>query len=144
MPIHEATEPSVIRRCFPVMVQLRPALDEDGFVEQVQRQAKEGYRLAYLKDGGNVVAVAGFRVLEMLSRGRFLYVDDLVTDQAARSQGHGGALLAWLLEVAQAEDCQQLDLDSGVQRHAAHRFYFREGMHVPSFHFALGLGDDER
>ena len=25
----------------------------------------------------------------------------------------------------------------------AHRFYFREGMHIPSYHFALALQGDE-
>ena len=32
-----------------------------------------------------------------------------------------------------------LDLDSGVQRHDAHRFYFRERMHVSSHHFTKRL-----
>jgi hypothetical protein len=32
-----------------------------------------------------------------------------------------------------------LTLDSGVQRAAAHWFYFRERMQVMAFHFARGL-----
>jgi len=31
------------------------------------------------------------------------------------------------------------DLDSGTQRTQAHKFYFREGMVVTSFHFAKKL-----
>ena len=41
----------------------------------------------------SVLAVAGFRALENLSAGRVLYVDDLVTDEARRSAGHGAQLL---------------------------------------------------
>jgi hypothetical protein len=32
-----------------------------------------------------------------------------------------------------------LDLDSGVTRFDAHRFYLRERMHIQSHHFALAL-----
>jgi hypothetical protein len=35
--------------------------------------------------------------------------------------------------------CETFSLDSGTQRHEAHAFYFREGMRVTSFHFALPL-----
>ena len=73
-----------------------------------------------------------------------MYVADLVTDAAARSQGYGGRLFDWLVNHAIVEGCQQLDLDSGVQRTGAHRFYFGKRMHVTGFHFALqlqGIGD---
>ena len=54
-----------IRRCFPVMKFLRPALSEDEFAERVRRQMKTcGYTLAYLEDGGRVKSVAGFRMKE--------------------------------------------------------------------------------
>lgn len=138
-PIHLAEEAADIRRCYPVMAQLRPHLTEEAFVAQVQRQFAEGYRLAYLTEEGEVRAVAGFRLQEMLSRGRFLYVDDLITDGESRSRGHGAALFAWLVKYARAHDCPHLDLDSGVQRYDAHRFYFRERMTIRSYHFGLDL-----
>jgi hypothetical protein len=34
-----------------------------------------------------------------------------------------------------------LDLDSGVQRHDAHRFYLRERMHISSHHFTKRLDE---
>lgn len=128
-----------VARCFPVMVQLRPHLSREEFMGQVNRQRQSGYQLAFLEADGAVRAVAGFRILEMLSRGRFMYVDDLVTDATARSLGYGGQLFDWLLAYAVDQGCQQIDLDSGVQRTGAHRFYFQKRMHIASFHFALSL-----
>jgi hypothetical protein len=32
-------------------------------------------------------------------------------------------------------------LDSGTHRRDAHRFYFRERMHISSYHFALKLAE---
>ncbi len=128
-----------ILRCFPVMAQLRPHLVETEFVARVRRMQGEGFRLARLEEDGTVRAVAGYRFHEKLFSGRNLYVDDLVSDTTRRSQGHGARLLAWLAEQARARDCDLLELDSGVQRFDAHRFYFRERMRIASYHFSRAL-----
>lgn len=128
-----------IDRCFPVMLELRLHLMQSNFVEQVRRQNQTGYQLAFLETDGTVGAVAGFRLSECLAVGRFLYVDDLVTRSCDRSHGCGEALLHWLVDYAKAHHCEQLSLDSGVQRFAAHRFYLRQRMEITSHHFALKL-----
>jgi GNAT superfamily N-acetyltransferase len=139
MNIKLAESDAEIAACHPVMQELRPHLDEGTFVHRVQRQREAGYRLAYLEDGGRPVAVAGFRLAENLAWGRFLYVDDLATLAARRSRGHGAALLRWLVAQARDARCDELHLDSGVQRKDAHRFYEREGMELTSFHFRARL-----
>jgi GNAT superfamily N-acetyltransferase len=122
------------------MVQLRPHLTRESLVAQVRRQReREGYQLVYVEDEGQVRALAGFRFQEMLARGWHMYVDDLVTDELGRSRGYGAFLMDWLVARAREEGCVNLDLDSGVQRFAAHRFYFRQRMTISSYHFALPL-----
>ena len=128
-----------IARCYPVMVQLRPHLEETAFLERVRRQMQQGYRLVARLEEESVVAVAGYRFGENLASGRHLYVDDLVTDEGGRSRGYGRELLSWLIERARELDCATLELDSGVQRAAAHRFYFENRMTISSFHFRLPL-----
>jgi GNAT superfamily N-acetyltransferase len=132
---------AAIARCFPVMVELRTHIgSEAAFVDQVKRQAAEGgYRLAYLEDEGEIVAVAGYRVSESLIMGKALYVDDLVTTSAHRSRGYGDALIDWLAATGRSEGCQRLHLDSSIQRGAAHRFYFRKGMEIAAYHFSMPL-----
>ena len=142
MTIRLAQSDAEIGGCFSVLSQLRPDLDRARFVRDARRQMDGGYVLAFLEDEGAVRAVAGYRVLEMFSRGRFLYVDDLVTDAATRSRGYGDALFDWLLSQAAAAGCRQLDLDSGVQRSDAHRFYLRKRMRIASFHFTVPAPED--
>jgi GNAT superfamily N-acetyltransferase len=137
--IEEVAGEAALRALFPVVRQLRPHLDEDAFVALVAELRKEGYRVAALYDDGTPRAVAGFRVMTMLSRGRHVYVDDLVTDETERSRGHGAALFAWLVEEAKRAGCARLQLDSGVQRFAAHRFYFARRMAIQCYHFGLDL-----
>jgi uncharacterized protein (DUF433 family) len=126
MMITLAQSPVEILECFPVMQQLRSHLPSSEFVEQVQQQFDRGYHLAYLKHNDIVVAVAGFHLSVNLAWGRFLYVEDLVVDEGSRSQQFGEQLFQWLVNFAQQRDCQQLHLDSGVQRFDAHRFYLRQ------------------
>lgn len=132
------TDPE-IEGCFPVMVQLRPQVDKDSFVERIRRQMTNGYQLAFVESQGLVVGVAGFRVYENLWLGKFLYVDDLVADERNRSKGVGKRLFRWLTDFARANGCSHLELDSGVQRFGAHRFYLREGMDISDHHFSLKL-----
>lgn len=141
MEIREATSDEAVAACYPVLAQLRPNIaSADDLIGRVARMRKEGYRLVCVVDqDGLVVAVAGFRVFEMLFRGRFLYVDDLVTHSSARSAGHGAALLAWLEAEARRHDCEELVLDSGVQRHDAHRFYLRERFRIQAYNFQRKL-----
>ena len=128
-----------IERCFPVMRQLRPALVAEEFVPRIQRQQAEGYQLAFAEQDGLMVACAGFRVQTMLATGKTMYVDDLVTEVALRSQGHGEAMVQWLIARAREAGCATFSLDSGTHRQEAHAFYFRQRMRVTSFHFALPL-----
>ncbi len=138
--VHVTATEDEIAATFDVMAQLRPELERDAYVSLVRRMMREeGYRIAALHDDGRVAAVAGYRILTMLHCGRLLYVDDLVTDAAIRSRGHGRALLGWLREEGRRSGCRELQLVSRVVREEAHRFYFREGLAIRSFHFRDAL-----
>ncbi len=132
------TDPE-IQACWPVLVQLRPHLREADAVPIIRKQFAEGYRLAFVRRGEKVTGVAGYRIMHNLVKGRHVYVDDLVTDEAVRSQGVGAELMDWLCKFARAEGCAWLELDSGVQRFDAHRFYLRHRMFISSHHFSLQL-----
>lgn len=138
--IRVANTPDLIRKCYPVMRELRThILSEQEFVERVLRQQKQGYQIAFVEADGEVRAVAGYRLLESLFSGKNLYVDDLVTREADRSRGYGGKLLDWLTDQARLNNCETLELDSGVQRFDAHRFYFSKRMSISSYHFRIRI-----
>ncbi len=97
------------------------------------------YRLAYLKDNGEVKAVAGIRISEWLHGGKYLEIDDLVSKSGVRSKGYGGKLFDWVVEFARAEGCNHLRLLSGVQRFDAHRFYLLKRMNIEAHYFTMKL-----
>lgn len=136
MDIRIASSDDEVMACFPVISALRSNICHSEFLSRVRRAEGGGYRLIYLRAGREPVAVAGARMGENFAWGRFLYVDDLVTLDEYRSKGYGSALLDWLRSYAKDAGCEQLHLDSGLQRTDAHRFYQREGVNKTGYHFA--------
>lgn len=127
-------EPVWLTRAEPVHRQLRPQLPVD-YLSRMTTIFCGGGRLVAAVADDMVLSLALWRVVENTYEGRRFYVDDLVSDEMRRSQGAGKLLLNWLESKAASLDCDVLALDSGVQRDRAHRFYFREGMHISSFCF---------
>ena len=85
--------------------------------------------------GQRVIGVAVFREFENTHVGRRFYIDDLVTDESARSTGAGRTLITYLEGAARNRGCPGVDLESGTHRNRAHRFYFREGFFITAFSF---------
>ncbi len=140
--VSEVVTDAEIASTYRVMKQLRPSLEESRYVEQVKRQQDEHrYRLAALVHEGEVRSAAGYRLGESLAWGPYMYVYDLVTDAEGRSRGYGRQMLDWLLAEAAKAGCRQLHLDSGVQRHDAHRFYLAAKMRISCHHFELEVGE---
>jgi len=127
-------EPAWLTRAEPVHRQLRPQLPPE-YEARLQVIFGAGARMALVVGAESVCCVALWRLVENTYEGRRLYVDDLVSDETRRSSGAGKMLLDWLQAKAESLGCDVLALDSGVQRDRAHRFYFREGMHISSFCF---------
>ncbi len=117
-----------------------PLATAETFVAWVANHT-EGYRLAgaFLAGETDAAAVVGFRPMTLLYAGRILYVDDLSTKAAYRGQGLGTALLAWVEAEARRLGCDELHLDSGVQRFPAHRLYLKFGFDISAHHFGKAL-----
>jgi GNAT superfamily N-acetyltransferase len=142
LSVRELDHPEADQQVIALLADLRP--DTADLVGAIEAAAKQGVRYLGAYEGtGQLVAAAGWRVMAC-TRGRLLYVDDLVTDPAKRGMGAGSALLAWLERAGLAEGCQALELDSSVTKSDAHHFYARVSLSISAFHFAkpiaAGLG----
>ena len=136
---YAVTEPDVAA-CYGLMRQLRPGLQSEAeFITRWKRQAAAGYRLLALWQGSNPIALAGFRSQENLVHGRHIYLDDLVTDEAARSRGYGRILMEHLRRECRTLGCAKLLLDTPLSNVFGHRFYYRHGLLAIALRFSLVL-----
>lgn len=131
-------EPAWLTRAETVHRQLRGGLPAD-YAGRLRAVFANGARMSVATEGEDLRGIALWRVIENTYEGRRLYVDDLVSDEAHRSRGVGRVLLQHLERLARDMKCDVLALDSGTQRTDAHRFYFREGLVIPSFSFRKTL-----
>ena len=130
-----------VAACYDLMRQLRPHLvSEAEFVTRWTRQRADGYGLLALWGVTAPRGLAGFRLQENLIHGRFLYVDDLVTDARDRGHGHGARLLVCLKAEAAARGCRKLVLDTALDNTLGHRFYYRNGLLASSLRFNTPVG----
>lgn len=119
---------------------LRPHLiDPVSYAAQLTRQAAQGYRLLAVLDAGEVLGLAGYRELENLVYGRFIYVDDLVVKPDLQRHGLGARLLNAVRDQARRRGCDHLVLDTGLHMPLAQRFYFRQGLLARGMHFTQDL-----
>ena len=132
--VHEIIELEWLTQSEAVHRQLRPQLPAD-YVGRMRKVFAGGADMAVCVRDNKVCGITVFRILEKTHNGRELYCDDLVCDETLRSTGVGHALIVYMEQVANERDCDCLALDSGTQRQQAHKFYFREGLTIPAFHF---------
>ncbi|WP_328316225.1 GNAT family N-acetyltransferase [Streptomyces sp. NBC_00388] len=123
----------------PLLRMLRPGLTEAAFTAFAGEAHRQGlvFTAAYDPEG-RCVGVATHRTLAT-SRGRLLFVDDLVTDSRVRSGGVGSRLMEELEARARRTGCTRIELDSGVANHGAHRFYHAHRMVIAAHHFARDI-----
>jgi GNAT superfamily N-acetyltransferase len=112
-------------------------------------QAEAGYRLAYVPGVHGPVGAVGFRLMRTLAWGRHIYVDDLIVAEGARHRGVGAFLLRYVEQEAEALACSEIHLDTGYERHDAHRLYLRSGYQLRCHHAskrvrATNRGEDGR
>ncbi len=102
-----------------------------------ERAARNFRRYVESEDGDVLVAVSGDEVIGLASVyvdipsirfGQRCWLEDLVVTSSQRSRGVGRLLLDAATGWARARDCTHLELDSGLARKDAHRFYEANGM----------------
>lgn len=109
---------------YPLMRQLRDRIRPETFAAEVRVQQAHGYELIAGFVAGAPVVLAGIRRAHTLARGAHLFVDDLVTGESVRGQGHGRAMLRHVAALARAEGLPRVYLDA---RLTAKGFYEQVG-----------------
>ncbi len=123
--------PENLKRCFPLMKELRAHLEYRAFVDIYEQAHKtNGYEIVALEKDGHVVALMGYRFLYDYVHGKHVYIDDLVTTESVRSQGVGAQLLQYAESIAQKNNCKNLRLCTGIENELGKKFYERNGWNL--------------
>lgn len=92
------------------------------------------------EDGGELVGLcSAYLDLNSVRYGQRCWVEDLAVDPERRSVGIGGALLDAAQAWAEEAGATHFELDSGLGREDAHRFYERRGEPAKGFSYSWPL-----
>ncbi|QOP41732.1 GNAT family N-acetyltransferase [Sulfurimonas marina] len=118
-----------------VVGQLRVSLDYKEFEDLIYEMRDINYTMIGIFERDKLITYAGVAVSTNLYHRRHLFVYELVTDEAFRSQGYGVMMLDYLKDYAKMGACENLVLSSGIEKEDAHRFYEKNGFSKKSFVF---------
>ncbi len=138
MEIKIATEEE-IKYCYKIMHQIREDLSEVDFLTTIMEQIKNGYKVVYVTEDKEVICVAGFTISHKLAWGKYLYIEDFVTDKSVQFFGAAKALFDFIKIYAKQQNCNSIHLDSSVIREEAHKFYLSQDMKIDSHHFSIKI-----
>lgn len=147
MEIIKVKTPEDIKFAGEAILEFRPNLDPETYVEEVLLMMKEeNFELAYIPtdDHKKAAAFVGFRTMNMLRTGRIIYIDDLFTLADYRGKGYAGKLLNYVEQQALNMNINAVHLDSGFTLHPAHRLYLNTGYILACHHFAKTIPKDDR
>jgi ribosomal protein S18 acetylase RimI-like enzyme len=99
----------------PSAEEVRGILGHEAITQFVARDAAD-----------SIVGVSTLAVFP-IPTGRRAWIEDVITDEAARGQGVGEALTRAMIDRARALGCTTVDLTSRPSREAANRLYQRVG-----------------
>ena len=127
--VAEATEatPEVVQALRDLLPQLSssaPPLAEEHIREMVASPATV---VLVARDGTDKIVGTLTLALFRIPSGMRAWIEDVITDDAARGQGVGEELTRAALEVARTAGARTVDLTSAPKREAANRLYERVG-----------------
>lgn len=108
---------------FPIAQVLWPELQADSYVRSLASMSTKGYVMYGMRSDGLLVGVAGVQEIELLARGRILWLFDMATHPKHQGKGFGARMLSFLQEHARLNGYSRLLLHTGASREATISFY---------------------
>lgn len=142
MQIIELLDEKEILNTYPLLSQLYEELTYEQYEHYIRELLPLGYRRIVVEEDGHYIASAGLLEGVHFRFGKYMYINDLVTDIQHRGKGVGKALVHWVEHNAMARECKNLKLASNVNRHDAHRFYVSDNFVVHGYYFVKKIGGD--
>ena len=143
--LSEEENEQLLIRTHHIHRQLRPHLpsDREAYINQIRDICRAGPARMLVAINNDkkkeAVGLAVCRITCNTKYSKYIYCDDLVTDENNRSSGIGRCLVNFMKQQGKKLGINQLILDSGCHRGRAHRFYHREGFIINRFGFSMSF-----
>jgi len=107
--------------------------------ERFDKMINENYECAGIFDDNKLIGVSGLWYMTRHYAGLTMEVDHVFIDDGYRGQGLGEQFFKWIHNYAIQKGCNTVELNTYVQNHQSHKFYFSKDYKVLGYHFLKEL-----
>lgn len=104
---------------------------EDRFTEMIT----QNYECAVVYDGDKLVGVCGLWYCTRHYSGKSVEIDHVYIIEEYRNKGLGKEFMNWIDNYVKNKGCESIELNTYVQNHPSHKFYYNQGFEILGYHF---------
>jgi len=119
----------------PLLSKFYQNLDENLLKNRLDDVSKLNWKCLGLFSNDKLIGLSGYWINTRIYCGKYLYIDHFIIDDSCRCKGSGAKLLNHLKELAIANNCEQVCLDTFVSNSLAQSFWSKHGFKIVGFHY---------
>jgi GNAT superfamily N-acetyltransferase len=104
---------------------------QDRFAEMVT----QNYECAGIYDENTLIGISGLWYCTRHYSGRSVELDHVYIDDAYRNKGLGNKFMDWITAYVRSKNYETIELNTYVQNHLSHKFYYNQGFNILGYHF---------
>lgn len=125
-----------INSVVPLVLKLNNfSVSEDLLKQRFSDMITQNYECAGVYDGETLIGVTGLWFCTRHYAGKSVEVDHVFIEDEYRGQGIGKDFFKWIYNYAKLKGCETAELNTYVNNHASHKFYYNEGFKILGYHF---------
>ena len=126
------------------MIPLMQKLTEHKFLDTILEQRfnemfAQNYECAGIFDKDKLIGISGMWFCTRHYSGRSVEVDHVYIEDGYKGQGLGSQFFEWIYYYVKQKGYESIELNTYVQNHASHKFYYNQGFKILGYHFVKKL-----
>ncbi len=126
------------------LIPLMQKFTEQKFSDAILRQRfsemfTQNYECVGVFDEQKLIGFSGMWFCTRHYSGRSVEVDHVYIDDSYRGKGLGKQFFEWIYAYVKGKGCEAIELNTYVQNHPSHKFYYNQGFKILGYHFVKKL-----
>ena len=127
--------PENILSIMPLLTQVNKKTPVEVLEKRLKEMVSQNYKCLGIYDGEKLIGICGLWFMTRHYCGRSMEPDHVMIDPAYQNKGIGKQLFEWLFKYADENGIEATELNTYVNNHGSHKFYFNLGYIIKGYHF---------
>mgnify|MGYP000091340972 CR=1 FL=1 len=114
-------------------------VDKELLKSRFDDMKQQNYKCAGVFKANKLVGISGLWFSTRHYIGKSIELDHVYLLPEHRGNGLGKQFMVWIYNYAKEHGCSSVELNTYVQNHPSHKFYFNEGFKILGYHFLKKL-----